>query len=425
MVSRLREILEVEVGLADLFTNPTVATLARELETRLRGLGEEDSIPPLVPTAHEGEIPPSFAQQRLWFLDKLDPESPSYNIDTATRIAGDLSYGVLNQALAAASQRHGSLRTHFENRGGQPIQVVAPEVSSVASVIDLGGLGTEAADAELRRLVMAQARRPFRLSEGPLWRALLLRSSPTDHVLSLVMHHIISDGWSMGILVQELGALYEALAEGEASPFPALDLQYTDYAVWQRSWLKDERLERELEYWRGQLQSLPPVLPLPSDRPRPAVRSGKGEALPVLLTASVEEPLLALGRESGATLFITLLAGFYSLMYRYTGEEDIAVGSPIAGRDLLETEALIGFFVNTLVMRGAPSAEKTFRELLAEVRSTTLDAYSHQHLPFERLVEELQPERSRSYPPPLPGPVGGSEHALDDDSRPRSDPRPL
>ncbi len=409
LVSRLREILKVEVALTDLFANPTVTALARELEGRRRGTVGEESIPPLEPVDRQSDLPLSFSQQRLWFLDKLDPGSPSYNIDTATRITGRLSHQVLDRSLEVLVRRHEALRTHFESRAGHPVQVVRPEFSFATPVVDLEGLGASAGERETRNLVVTLARTPFALAPGPLWHALVLRTSATDHVLALVMHHIISDGWSLGILVQELGALYEALdggvpdgdasERGEISILPALELQYADYAVWQRAWLRDERLEAELEYWRLQLEGLPPVLSLPSDRPRPPVRSGRGEALPVLLPNSLETHLLAFGRSNGATLFMTLLAAFQTLLYRYTGEKDFAVGSPIAGRDFLETEAIIGFFVNTLVLRASPRGDKTFRELLAETRNTTLDAYSHQHLPFERLVEELQPERSRSYPP--------------------------
>ena len=293
-------------------------------------------------------------------------------------------------------RRHETLRTTFPQQGGQPVQRIAPPGPATLPVIDLSGLSEQQREAEAAERVRWAAGRPFELEAGPLVRASLLRLGAEEWVALLTLHHIVSDGWSMGVLVDELAALY---AGGGRSPLPELPIQYADYAVWQRGWLTGEVLEAQLAYWQGRLAGVPAVLDLPTDRPRPAVQSLAGGEHAVALSAGLSRQLAALSRQEGGTLFMTLLAGFQALLYRYSGQEDLLVGSPVANRTRGETERLIGLFVNTLVLRGRPAGERTFRELLAEAREASLDAYAHQDLPFERLVEELRPERDLSRPP--------------------------
>jgi amino acid adenylation domain-containing protein len=344
-------------------------------------------------------LPLSFAQQRLWFLDQLQPGSPLYNAPVALRFSGDLDVAVLERALSEVVRRHESLRTTFAEAGGQPVQIINPPAPLTLRVEDLNHLGEAEREAEVRRLSEEEAQQPFDLGAGPLLRARLLRLSDEQHVLLFTLHHINTDGWSMGVLVREVTRLYEAYLKGAESPLAELTIQYADFAVWQRQWMSGEVLERELNYWRQQLEGAPPVLELPTDRPHPAVRSFAGARHSFLLSEELTEGLRRLSREEGATLFMTLLAGWQALLARYSGQSDIVVGSPIAGRNRAETESLIGFFVNTFALRARVDGGRNFRELLRQVRDTALSAYAHQDIPFERLVEELAPERSMSHTP--------------------------
>ncbi|HEV2763828.1 MAG TPA: condensation domain-containing protein, partial [Pyrinomonadaceae bacterium] len=399
VVSRLREACGVEIPLRALFEQPTVEGLSRVVEASLRGGDEATFAPPLVRVGREQELPLSFSQQRLWFLDQLEPGSDFYNLHSAVRLSGRLNVGVLEEALSEIVRRHEILRTTFESAGGQPVQVIwKPEPLRVA-LEDLRGLGEAEMGAEVRRLINEEARAPFDLSAGPLLRVKLLRLAGDEHVVSLTMHHIISDGWSMSVLVGEIAALYQAFEKGEPSPLPELEVQYADYAVWQRGWLSGEVLEAELSYWRTQLGGELPVLELPTDRPRPAVQTYNGAVRSVALPDELSDALRGLSNRHGCTLYMTLLAAFDVLLYRYTGQTDIVVGSPVAGRQRREVEPLIGFFVNTLVLRTDVSGEPSFVELLKRVREVTLGAYAHQNVPFEKLVEELQPERDMSRSP--------------------------
>ncbi|HEX2095737.1 MAG TPA: amino acid adenylation domain-containing protein, partial [Longimicrobiaceae bacterium] len=296
-------------------------------------------------------------------------------------------------------RRHEALRTTFAEVDGSPVQVVAPFDGFVLPVEDLSGLGEADREAAVRRRAGEEARRPFDLSAGPLFRAALLRLGAEDHVLLLSVHHIVSDGWSMGVLFRELSALYAAYREGGESPLAELGVQYADHAVWQREQLVGEVLDRQLAYWREHLAGAPELLELPTDHPRPAVQTFRGAAVPMELSLELLERLQALGRSEGATLYMVLLGAFQVLLSKYSGSEDIVVGSPIAGRTRGEVEGLIGFFVNTLVLRTDLSGDPSLRELLGRVRQVTLGAYKHQELPFERLVAELQPERSLSHSP--------------------------
>ena len=344
-------------------------------------------------------FPISFAQQRLWFLDQMEPESSFYNIPTAVRLTGPLNTGALKQSLNEIVRRHESLRTTFETVNGEPAQVVVPALNLSLPLIDLSELPESQREAESRHLVIEEGQRLFNLAHGPLVRATLLRLRDEEHVLLLTMHHIISDDWTIGVFFQELTALYEAYSAGEPSPLPELPIQYADYAIWQREWLSGERLEQQLSYWKKQLSGSLPVLELPTDRPRPARQTFRGASQSLVLPKRLTEELKTLSQRERVTLFMTLLAAFQTLLSRHTGQEDILVGSPIANRNSVETEALIGFFLNTLVLRTDLSGDPTFRELLGRVREVALGAYAHQDLPFEKLVEELQPERSLSHTP--------------------------
>jgi amino acid adenylation domain-containing protein len=354
----------------------------------------------LAERAAEPEVfPLSFGQQRLWFLYQLDPASAAYNMGGGLRLYGRLDVAAWRASLEEIVRRHEALRTTFASRDGEPVQVIARRAAVAVPVVDLAALPAAARDHEARRWSARLAAAPFDLARGPLLRTLLLRLAGAEHAMTFALHHIVCDGWSLGVLVRELAALYTALAAGRASPLSALPLQYADFALWQRAWLAGGELERQLAYWKRQLAGAPPALALPFDRPRPRVPSGRGAERPVAFSAGLGEALLALGRCRGATPFIVLLALFDALLARYSGEERIAVGTPIANRNQLQLEGMIGFFANTLVLAVDLAADPGFEDLLARAREVTLGAYDHQDLPFERLVEELQPDRDRGRSP--------------------------
>ncbi len=400
VVSRLRAAFEVDLTLPMLFAAPTVARLAACVE-QMRP-GSAAAAPPLVAGVRPEPLPLSHSQQRLWFLDQLHPGSAFYNINTAVRLEGALSVGALAQALQEMVERHEALRTRFPVRGGQPVQEVGaadPEAAAAVEQVDLAEWPAEDREAEARRRLAAAARRPFDLACGPLMRALLVRLAPEDHLLLLTLHHIISDAWSMGVLVRELTTLYTAFCDARPSPLPPLPIQYADFACWQRGWLQGEVLEAQLDYWRRQLAGASVLLELPTDRARPAVERFQGAKHGFELPASLLAAIHHLARREESTPFMLLLAGFQVLLHRYTAQDDLSVGTPIANRDLLATENVIGFFTNTLVIRSDLGGDTAFRGLLSRVRKTTLEAYEHQALPFDRLVEELQPARSLSHTP--------------------------
>ncbi|HVG11012.1 MAG TPA: amino acid adenylation domain-containing protein [Thermoanaerobaculia bacterium] len=392
LVSRLRDHFGVEVPIDAFFAAPTVAGLARQIAAASDG-----AVQPIRPVPRDGDLPLSFAQQRLWFLTRLEPASPWYNMPIAVRFQGPLDPALLERAAAEILRRHESLRTTFALSGGEPVQVVSPpwpfhlEVTGIEDSPD--------PFAEARRRVASEAASPFDLQLGPLWRLRALRLAPEDHVVMLTMHHIVSDGWSIGIFLSELTALYGAFARGEEPALPPLPVQYPDFAVWQRDWLSGDVLKAQLGYWRERLGGTLPVLELPLDRPRQPLQTFRGARLPLALPADLTERLRTLSRGRGATLFMALLAAFKVLLRRYTGQEDLLVGVPIAGRNRSEIEGLIGFFVNTLVLRTDLSGDPRFEELLDRVRETTVGAYAHQDLPFERLVEELRPRRDLARSP--------------------------
>ncbi len=346
-----------------------------------------------------GSLPLSFAQERLWFIDRLEPGLAAYNVPLALRIEGETSPAFLAAILGEVVRRHESLRTTFGETGGRPVQLIAPPAPWRLPLVDLAALPEPGRAAEARRLAQAESVQPFDLGRGPLLRAVLLRLAPADHALLLSMHHIVSDGWSLGVLVREITALYGAAISGAVSPLPELPIQYADFAVWQRQRLRGDVLEEQLVYWRERLAGVPASLDLPTDRPRSAAPVSRGNQLRVMFGPEVARGLVQLVRRHEASLYMVLLAGFQALLSRLSGQEDIAIGSPIANRHRTEVEPLIGFFVNTLVMRGDLRGDPSFEELIGRVRRTTLEAYTHQDLPFERLVEELRPERHLSANP--------------------------
>ena len=343
------------------------------------------------------KFPLSFAQQRLWFLDQLEPNTAVYNIPDTHYFNGPLNLDALERSLSEIVRRHEILRTTFQSSDGEPVQVIAEAQAQQLEVIDLSQEAEREATAQ--RMANEETQQPFDLTRGPLFRFRLLRLAEEQHILLLTMHHIISDGWSLGVLGRELAALYQAYSTGQSSPLAELRIQYADFAVWQREWLQGEVLEKQLAYWREQLGGELPVLELLTDRPRPAIQTFRGGAVDLELSVAVRERLKQVGRESEATFFMTLMAGFNVLLWRYTQQPEILVGTPIANRNRTEIEGLIGFFVNTLVLRSKLKAEISFREFLVQVRETTLGAYGRQDVPFEKLVEELQPERSLNRQP--------------------------
>ncbi|HKN84164.1 MAG TPA: amino acid adenylation domain-containing protein, partial [Pyrinomonadaceae bacterium] len=344
-------------------------------------------------------FPASFAQQRLWLVHQLEPDDPSYNVPTVLRLEGPLNVQALQRALDEVVRRHEVLRTTFAIVNDGPVQIVHPQLRIPIDLIDLRDVPATERWLEAMRRVTKDAWQPFNLEEGPLLRALLLRLDDEDQLSILTMHHIISDAWSRKVLVEEISALYDAYLNDKPSPLADLAIQYADFAEWQQQWLTGDVLENQLAYWREQLDGAPAALNLPTDRPRPAIQSHRGATQAINLAPSDAQALKELSREENATLFMTLLAGFKALLYRYTGQTDIVVGTPVAGRNQAETEKLIGFFVNTLVLRTDVSDEPNFRELVRRVQEVALGAFAHQELPFEKLVEELKPERSLSYTP--------------------------
>ncbi|HEX8282854.1 MAG TPA: amino acid adenylation domain-containing protein [Pyrinomonadaceae bacterium] len=397
VVSRLHRELGVELPLRALFESPTVESLARRIDESSNG---SERLPAIARVERDGGgLPASYAQQRLWFFHQLEPTSASYNIPAAVRLGGRLDVPALEQTLGEVVRRHEALRTTFAEEGGVAVQIISPADALTLEVTDLGALPVAEREAEAERLVGEEARKPFDLAAGPLLRVKLLRLAEEEHVLLLTMHHIVSDGWSMGVLVREVAALYRAFAAGEASPLAELPVQYADYAAWQREYLAGGVLDEQLGYWKRQLAGATPALELPTDFPRPAVQNFRAAQLPFALPAQLSDALKALSQREGVTLFMTMLAAFQTLLHRYSGQDDILVGAPVAGRTRPETEDLVGFFVNTLVFRSDLGARPTFRELLRQVRETTLQAQAHQDVPFEKLVEELQPARDLSRQP--------------------------
>jgi amino acid adenylation domain-containing protein len=398
LVSRVRKLFRVELPLRTLFETPTVAGMAATVQMLMRDEQARQQ-PPILPTPRHSELPLSFAQQRLWFLDQLQPGSPFYNLFSAVRMQGELDLNALTESFGELVRRHEALRTVFADVDGKPVQVIMPARKLSLELRDLRGLAEDEREAEAMRLAAEDVQRPFDLSRGPLMRVGLLQLGEQEHILLLCIHHIISDGWSTRVLIRELVTLYDNFSSGRPSPLAELGIQYADFARWQREWLQGDVLLTQLEYWRGQLAGAPAVLEFPTDRPRPAVQTFRGARESLVFPKELAEAVQVLSRREGVTQFMTLLAAFKVLLGRYSGQADIVVGTPIAGRNQIEIEELIGFFVNTLVLRTDLSGGPSFRELLGRVREASLGAAAHQDLPFEKLVEELQPERDLSRSP--------------------------
>ncbi|HEV7519010.1 MAG TPA: FkbM family methyltransferase, partial [Thermoanaerobaculia bacterium] len=401
VMSRVREAFQVELPLRSLFGAPTIEAFARVVSAA-RHREETPAAPPLAARARTGGEPLSFAQQRLWFLHQLDRESSAYHIPLLLELAGRLDEAALARALAQLVDRHETLRTTFSLMEGGPVQVIAAPREwrrRRLPMVDLTALGAERREAEVLHLASGEAARLFDLERGPIFRALLLRLDRRQHALSLTLHHIAADAWSMGILWRETMALYAAQSTGRPAVLPAQPIQYADFAAWQREWLAGEVLAAELAHWRERLAGAPALLELPTDRPRSPLQRFRGGQRKVAVPCELAERLTLLGRRSGATPFMALLAGLDVLLHRYSRQSDLVVGSPIAGRNRTETEGLIGLFLNTLALRLHVDGSAGYRGLLRQAREATLDAYAHQELPFEKLVTDLALERSLAHAP--------------------------
>ncbi len=398
LLVRVRQALQVQLSVRALFEAPTVATFAERVVAARQVDKPLLLAPPLLPAAHD--TPPlAFAQERLWFLDQLAPGNPFYNTPLNVRMDGQLELVAFARTLSRIVQRHAALRTTFASVAGRPVQIIAPPQRLALPLLDLRALPEQARTALSQRLASAEARRPFDLARGPLLRVGLLRLDDTEHLLLLTAHHIVFDGWSTAVFVREVQALYAAFALDQADPLPPLPIQYADYALWQRQWLQGAVLEEQLAFWRQQLRGAPAATDLPLDYPRPAMQQFRGARHQFTLTPALTHELVALSQRAGVTLFMLLLAAWQVVLARYSDQDDLCVGMPIAGRTQTELEGLIGFFVNTLVIRSDLSGNPTFRELLNRVRTTVLDAYEHQDVPFEMVVEAAQPARSLSHAP--------------------------
>ncbi|NJO27407.1 MAG: amino acid adenylation domain-containing protein [Richelia sp. SL_2_1] len=398
VISQIRQVFQLELPLRCLFEKPTIAGLAKEIENaiKLDSAVEATSIERI---SRSQQLPLSFAQQRLWFLAQLQPNSSFYNIPAAVRLQGELNHNALERSFNEIVRRHEALRSNFLSVEGQAVAVISEQKPIRLSILDISSLNAFQKEAEIKHTITQEAQQPFDISSDSLLRVKLLRLDEQEHIVLLTMHHIVSDGWSVGILVQEFSSLYSNFSNEKPISYPELPVQYVDFAAWQRQWLQGEVLETQISYWLKQLENAPKVLELPTDHPRPAIQTFRGATYSFKLSKELSSALNRLSQQQGTTLFMTLLAGFQTLLWRYTAQEDIVVGSPIANRNRTEIEGLIGFFVNTLVLRTNLAGNPSFEELLKRVREVALGAYAHQDLPFELLVERLQPQRDLSYAP--------------------------
>jgi len=399
VASRVRDAFHVEMPLRTMFESPTVESLAEAITALQRAEVTGEAPPPISRAPRDQDLPLSFAQQRLWFLDQLEPGNALYNVPRTWRLTGRLNVAALQEALDGLVERHEILRTVYQTSGDHPIQVIAPAESVELPVFDLRDLGATEREEEARHLAQADAATPFDLATGPALRCMLIRLGDEDHVLCLNTHHIASDGWSTGVLLNDLSELYAAALDNREPKLSPLEVQYADYAAWQRNWLQGEVLNSQLAYWRKTLDGAPPLLALPTDRERPEVQRFRGATYETVISKTLTEGIRALSRRNGVTSFMTMLAGFKSLLHFLTGQHDIVLGTDMANRTSVQTEALIGFFVNLLVLRTDLSGDPSFEELLARQREVTISGYAHQDLPFDKLVEELRPERNLSYSP--------------------------
>jgi amino acid adenylation domain-containing protein len=398
VMSRLRSAFGVEMPLRDLFEAPVLKDLAARVDAALRA-GAGPAAPPLVPVSRVGPMPLSYPQERLWFLYLLEPESPAFHLGSAVRLTGALAPGALAASLGETVRRHEVLRTRYQESGDGPVQIIDPAAPLPLPLVDLGGLPEGARERELRRLAERELARPFNLTRDWPLRACLVRLSREEHAALFTLHHIAGDGWSLGLLTREVGALYAAFSTGRPPALPEPVAQYADFAVWQRGWLSGERLETELDWWRNRLSGPLPALELPQRRERPETPGFRGAACPLAVPAGLRRSLEKICRSEGATLFMTLLAGFKALLHLETGQEDLLVATNVANRDRGEIEGLIGFFVNNLVLRTSLSGDPGFRELVRRVRDVTLGAFVHQEVPFEKVLEAVHPRRQTAFAP--------------------------
>ncbi|MEH2028366.1 MAG: amino acid adenylation domain-containing protein [Nostoc sp.] len=406
VISRIRDTYQLDLPLRRLFDAPTVASLAESIETELKQNSEwqtwamsgDKPLHIYAPVTRNQNLPLSFAQQRLWFLEQLLPDSPFYNFPQTFRLFGQVNLRALEQSINEIVRRHEVFRTTFASLNGQPVQIITPALSIPIKLVDLRSLSESQKDTEIQRLMIEEFQQPFNINRGPLLRTTLLQLDVEKYLLLLSIHHIVFDGWSVGVLFRELTLLYQTFTNGLPSPLAELPIQYADFAVWQRQWLQGKVISEQLVYWKQQLANLP-ILQLPSDRTRLAIQTYRGARQPLALSKSLSEAVTWFSQQERVTLYMTLLAAFQTLLFRYTSSEDIFVGSLIANRHHQQIENLIGFFVNTLVLRSDFSGSPSFRQLLKQVRKVTLEAYAHQDIPFEKLVEELEPERDLSRHP--------------------------
>src|SRR5262245_23269046 len=398
VIARIRESVGVELPLRLIFEEPTVAQLADRLSHSISG-EKTSPLPPLKPRSERAYAPLTFAQQRLWFIDQLAPGNRAYNVPVALCLEGELRIDVLEKSLTEICRRHEALRTTFSVFNGKPCQVIHRAEAVALPLIDFCELGDIERREGARLLAAKVSTHAFDLTEYPLFRVLLVRTRPLEHILLFSTHHINSDGWSMGVLVREMTLLYTAYLNGEPPPLSEPPIQYADYAAWQREWLQGEVLERQKGYWLDQFEGIVPVLELPTDRPRPMIQGFRGARTFRRISPDLTKAVKGLSKQEGCTLFMTLLAAFGTLLSRYSSQDEVVIGTPIANRTQVEVENLIGLFANTLAIRIRPSSSKTYRELLAQTREATLGAYCHQDLPFELLVEQLRIERDLSHHP--------------------------
>jgi len=393
VMSRIREVFALELPVYLVFEKPTIAELASEIQGQ-----QSPGARLIIARERAAELPLSYAQERLWFLDQLVPNNPFYNMPTVFRASGPLDVVALGQALSEIARRHEALRTIFGRGDRGPLQIIKGTYDVPLPVVDCSGLPDEQRERLSQDLVNQEAMKAFNLNIGPLLRVRVIRLTAQDHLIVVVIHHIVSDAWSMAVFTGELRELYNNYRLGDASELPELPIQYVDFALWQRDWLRGDELERQMNYWRERLGNLP-SLSLPCDRLRPTVSSFRGAVQRMILSEELSQGLKKLCRNQGVTLFMALVATFKVLLMRYSNQEDLAIGAPIANRNRSEIEGLVGFFVNTLVMRTDLSGWPGFNDLLARVKESALQTYAHQDLPFEKLVEELHPQRDLSRNP--------------------------
>jgi amino acid adenylation domain-containing protein len=400
VILRVRNALQVDLPVRSLFEAPTVEQLSQLIQSQINESGQSAPVP-IEPVPRDAELPLSFAQQRIWFQEELTSGTSAFHIPLAVRLSGRLNVAALEQTFDEVMRRHESMRTSFPLKDGRPVQLISPPSRLSIMTVDLSRLPEGEREAVARRAAEAAFARPFNVQAGPLARVTLIRYSEEEHTVFCTLHHLVSDGWSKGVLVKEVSALYTAFSQAEPSPLPELAIQYADFAAWQRQQLQGEAFEKELGYWKEHLEGAPPLLQLATDRPRPPVQTYRGAAEPVVLSPRLTESIKALSLKRGATQFMTLMAAFMAMLHRYTSQEDIVVGATVANRERSDIEGLIGFFVNMVALRGDCSGNPQFDALLRQVRESTFKAYAHQGVPFDKLVQELRPERNPAYPPLL------------------------